>query len=372
MNEHTSWVEVDRSALRHNMGQVKQTVGVSVKVMAVVKADAYGHGIVETSRVFESAGADFLGVTTLEEGLDIRRGGVALPVLIFSPLLPGQIELAIENDLDQTVCCLDFLDHISTSAQHMNKTARVHVKIDTGMGRIGVFPRVAAEFMAQLKSYPCIEIVGTYTHFANAGRQDLVHAREQNSIFAETIQVLRKNNFDPGVVHAANSAALLSMPESHYDMVRPGTILYGQYPSKHVAKRLDLKETWRLKTHIVALKQIPAGTHVGYGSEFTSGRTMTMGVIPLGYSDGFTLVPESVAKRRSNPLVCVAETLLKRTFGPGVAVRGKRCGVVGRVSMQLTSIDVSSVPDVQIGDEVIVPARRTTTSGRIARVYIGE
>jgi alanine racemase len=224
--------------------------------------------------------------------------------------------------------------------------------------------------MREISELPNLEIAGTYTHFANAGASDLADARRQSAKFSALISDLKSSGIPTGLCHAANSSAILSLPESHLDMVRPGTILYGQYPTTHVEKKLDLEETWRFKTRIIALRKFPAGTPIGYGSEFTTKRPTIAGVIPVGYAEGFTVVPGSVANRKSNLVKTVAAKLLKTRTSPSVVIRGERIPVIGRVSMQITSIDVTSIPDVRVGDEVIVPTRRVTTSSRLPRVYV--
>lgn len=366
---HTSWVEVNLNALRHNLAEVRKLVGSAVKIMAVVKADAYGHGLAETAKAF--AEADYLGTTTLEEGIELRKAGITIPILVFSPLLPDQMEPALTADLDQTVCDLVLPKELSAAAEKLGKPARIHVKVDTGMGRLGIAPEDCPDFMYRLLGLPAIEVAGIYTHFANAGSNDLVHAREQNARFSALVTHLREREIPTGLAHAANSAAILNMPDSRYDMVRPGTILYGQYPPHtNGGIRLDLKETWCLKTRVVALRKLPAGIKVGYGSEFTTSQDTLAAVLPIGYSDGFTIIPESVARREAQPLRTIAKKMLGVAKAPQVIVREKKASVIGRVSMQMCSVDVTDIPGVQVGDEVIVPARRTTTSSRIARLYI--
>jgi len=369
MKMHTHWIEVSLGSVVHNLTQVRELIGPAVKVMAVVKADAYGHGAVETSKALSAAGADYLGVTTLQEALGLRQAGISTPTLVFSPLLPDQMDTAIEADLDQTVCSSESLQTISEAAARVGKTARIHVKVDTGMGRLGVMPSECPDFISGAVNTSGIEIAGIYTHFANAGAKDLSSAREQNVRFARLLAQFDELGLTTGLRHAANSSAILNLPDSHYDMVRPGTILYGQFPTAHTERKIELEDTWRLKTRIVALRSLPAGSKVGYGSEYTTGRATKAGVIPIGYCDGFTMIPESVARRAASPLRLLARTLMV----PGatcVTIRGQKAPVIGRVSMQMTTIDVTDIPGVELGDEVIVPARRTTTSSRIPRVYL--
>jgi len=336
--------------------------------MAVVKASAYGHGAVEASNAFIEAGADCLGVTTLEEGLELRAGGILAPALIFSPLLPDQFGDAVSHQLELTVCSLQMSEILSKTAKKMKKTARVHVKVDTGMHRLGM-PGELLENMSRLNDLPGIEIAGTYTHFANAGAKDLADTQGQNEAFKRLADELNVQDMSGGILHAANSAAVLNLPDSWYDMVRPGTILYGQYPTRFVDKKLDLRDTWQLKTRIVALTNVPKGAKVGYGSEFTASRPTRAAVLPIGYADGFTLLPQSLA-RRVHPLKAMAGSMIGKVISPHVIIKGKQARVIGRISMQMCSVDVTDIQGIELGDEVIVPARRVSTSPRIPRVYV--
>ena len=370
MGTRTAWVEISVGALKHNFAEVRGFAGPTVKIMAVVKADAYGHGAVETSKAFIQAGADSLGVTTLDEAIELRDAGITVPILAFSPLLPDQVDAALARDIEQTVCDLDLAKAVSTAASMSGKPARVHVKVDTGMGRLGVGADDCADFMYRLLNLPGIEIAGVYTHFANALARDISDATAQNARFTELIAQLTSKDIPTGLCHAANSAGLMRVPDSHHDMVRPGTILYGQYPTSHMPRKLDLRETWCLKARIVALKKLPVGARVGYGSEFTAKRPTLAAVVPIGFSDGFTLIPESAARRANSPLNLIAGKVLGTNGGPSVTIREKRAPVIGRVSMQMCSVDVTDIAGVEVGDEAIIPARRTTTSSRIPRVYV--
>lgn len=366
----TSWVEVSISALCNNLTEVRRAVGDSVKIMAVIKADAYGHGAKGAAPAFVEAGADYLAVTTIEEAIELRSDGISSSVLIFSPILPDQIDCALDIDADMTICDPGMARLISEVAVKAGKTARVHVKVDTGMGRLGVMPNDAPDFVGQVSNLEGVTIAGTYTHLANATASDLSDARKQISAFSSLVEELKAKGLPTGLCHAANSAAILNLPESHFGMVRPGTILYGQYPSKHVEKKLELKDTWALKTRIVALRELPVGTSVGYGSEFCTSRPTIAAVIPVGYADGFTVVPGSIANRKTGVLRSVASSLLRSHNTPYVTIEGQRASVIGRVSMQVTSVDVTEIPGLKIGDEVVVPSRRVTTSSRLPRVYV--
>jgi alanine racemase len=364
---HDIWIEVDLSALKHNLNQVKNTVGSGVKVCAVVKSNGFGHGYVEPSRAFIEAGADMLAVTRLDEAMILRNAGIDAPILLFAPIQRNNAGVAIESDLEITVSDFNLANAISQSAQKIGKTARVHVKIDTGMGRLGVLPDKAISLIENILGLPNIAIAGIYTHCATAAEKSISGAESQTRIFARLISELQEKGIDYGIAHAANSAAILRMPEAHFDMVRPGTLLYGQYPSQYVPRSLDLKPTWKLKARICEIKELPAGSPIGYGGEFITKRCTKTAVIPVGWSDGFTLVPEGPIYRQS----LLKFTVKKMKKRLDVEIRGKRVPVLGRVAMQMVVVDVTDVPGAQVGDEVIVPAMRIPTNAIVPRIYIG-
>lgn len=362
---HDVWVEVDLSALRHNLLQVRRALADSVKLMAVVKANAYGHGCVETSRAFAESVADGLAVTRLEEALPLREAGLTLPILLFAPIQPENAEAAVRHDLAMTVTGLSLAHTISEAAARLGKTADVHVKVDTGMGRLGLLPAQAAATVQKIAALPNIRVAGVYTHFATAA-DNLEFARAQLDRFRGVIRSLRDAGVDFGLAHAANSAAILRLPESHLDMVRAGTILYGQYPSGRVPYSLDLRHTWRLKARVCDVRELPAGSPVGYGSEFVTKRPTRTAVIPIGFADGFTLVPEGPFYRRS--ALAFAAIKLRRSLV--VQIRGRKAPVIGRVATQMIVADVTGTAGVEVGDEVIVPAMRIPTSALVPRVYL--
>lgn len=365
---HDVWVEVDLAALKHNFAQVKSAVGQSTRVMAVVKGNGFGHGYVEPSRAFTEAGADYLAVTRLEEAFIIRTAGITTPILVFAPILPENAEAAIAADLDLTVASVPLAEAISEAAQKLSRTARIWVKVDTGMGRLGLLPPDVKPFFGSIQDLQGITIAGSYTHFAGAIDADLAPTREQLRVFLDLLGALKSARIDYGAASAANSAGILRLPESHLDMVRPGTLLYGQYPSQHVPHSLDLKPTWKLKARICDVRELPKGAKIGYGSEYTTTRATKTAVIPIGYAEGFTMVPEGPFYRQS--LLKLVAKRMRRSLS--VSIEGRRCPVLGRVAMQMTVVDVTDCPDIQTGDEVIVHAMRIPTSPLIPRVYVDE
>ena len=363
---HDVWVEVDLQALRHNLTQVRRVLADGVRIMAVVKANGYAHGYVEPSRAFFDAGADALAVTRLDEALAIREAGITAPVLLFAPIHPDNVPDALEADLELTITGLLLLQALSAAAVKLNKTAQVHIKVDTGMGRLGEPPAGVPALFQAISDLPSIDVKGIYTHFATAAESDTAASRKQLQTFLALLDELKRSQVNYGLAHAANSAAILRLPQSHLDMVRPGTILYGQYPSQHVPRTLDLRTTWRLKSRICQVRTLSAGASVGYGSDYVAKRETRAAVVPVGFADGFTLAPEGPIYRQS-ALKFVGKKMRRNV---SIEVHGRRAPVLGRVGMQMTTIDVTGVDGVDVGDEVVVPALRIPTSALIPRVYV--
>ena len=362
-----AWVSVSRSALRHNFGAVRDLLAQGTQkppqIIAVVKANAFGHGMVEAARVFQEAGAGFFAVTTPAEALELRGAGIKGRILVFLPPLPDQVPALLDSDLDLTVCDSAGLAAIAEVARAMGIKVAVHLKVDTGMGRLGVLPMDAPALARAITDDAVARLVGVYTHFADALDKDERATRTQFGAFQAVLAELEQAGIAPGLRHCANSAATLRFPEMRLDAVRPGTILYGQYPSPSVPKSLDLSETWRLQARVVSVREVPTGTAVGYGGEFVTKRPTKLAVLPLGYADGFTVAPASAGRGLRG---------LKALLRPApvtVTLRGRRVPVVGRVAMQICTADVTDVPGVAVGDVVTAPARRITASARLPRVY---
>ena len=362
-----AWISVSRSALRHNYGAVRELLAQGTKkppqIIAVVKANAFGHGMVEAARVFQEAGAGFFAVTTPAEALELRGAGVTGRILVFLPPLPDQVPAMLDAGLDFTVCDSLGLSAIASAARVSGKHASVHLKIDTGMGRLGVLPTEALPLAQAIAEQDSVTLAGVYTHFARALETDERATRTQFAVIQQVLADLARVGIDYGLCHCANSAAMLRFPEMRMDAVRPGTILYGQYPSPAVPKSLELQDTWRLHAHVVSVRDVPTGTAIGYGGEFVTRRPSRLAVLPLGYADGFTVAPASAARGWRG-----LKTLL-RPAPVTVTIRGNRAPVVGRVAMQICTVDVTDVPGVVVGDIVTAPARRITASARLPRVY---
>lgn len=358
----TTWVEIHRTNLAHNVRAVREWIGPQVQLLAVVKANGYGHGAVEVAQVALEQGATYLGVTNLAEGTELRAAGIDAPILVFGPPLPDQMAELVQLDLTATVTHLAAAQRLNQVAQEQGRRVRVHIKVDTGMGRFGVLPEGAGELVEAVRNFPALELEGLYTHFATAFARDKSYARQQFVLFRRLLEGVP---FRPPLCHCANSAALLDLPETHLDLVRCGTLLYGQYPSAEVAHPLDLRPTWALKTRIVELRRLPAGWRVGYGSEYVTARPTLLATLLVGYADGLSLVPAGALRR---PRHWLSQMLRRPT--ETVIIRGRKAPVVGRIAMQTCMVDVTDIPGVQCGDEVLLTSRRTTTPRELPRVYI--
>ncbi len=330
-----AWAEIDLSAIAHNMQELRRVTEPQARVMAVVKANAYGHGAVPVSKTVLAHGADYLGVAILDEGRELRQAGIEAPILILGFTPPEQAGEAIKLDLAQTVYTYEGAEAISRAAVSLGKTAKVHVKIDTGMGRLGfgTGPGVPGEII-KIARLPGINVEGMFTHFAVADARDKTYTYEQYEKFMDLDAKLKQLGLHIPVKHAANSAAVIDLPDLHLDMVRPGISIYGLYPSEEVlTDKIDLKPALSLKAKVAHVKKVKAETSISYGRTFITSRETMVATIPVGYADGYTRLLSNKAH---------------------VIISGQRVPVIGRVCMDQFMVDVSAVAGVKIGDEVIL------------------
>jgi alanine racemase len=324
--------EIDLSAITANVKAIQQKVA-PAKIMAVVKADAYGHGVLEVSKTIVDCGVQHLGVGIVEEGIELRRAGIDANITVLSGLFPLQASRFIEFDLEATVYDESGLEAIRGAAQEQNSRAKVHVKVDTGMSRVGIHWQEAAAFVERVVSLPEIEVVGLYTHFASADEIDKSFTCLQLARFNEIIGQLDAKSIHIPLVHAANSAAVLDVPESYFNMVRPGLALYGYYPSPETSRSIELQPALTLKTRVLYVKEIDKGDSVGYGRTFIAGETTRIATMPVGYADGY------------NRLLSNQEHVI---------IKWKKYPVAGVVSMDLLTVDIGRDDDIRAGDEVIL------------------
>jgi alanine racemase len=329
-----TWAEIDLDALAHNFRVIREVVGSEVKVLAAVKANAYGHGAVECARRLESEGVDWFGVALPEEGIELRRAGIAKPILCMGGIWAGQERLCIQQNLTPVVYRLSVAEALDRAAADTGTVINIHIKIDTGMGRLGVRGDDFAELCEKLKGLKNIRVDGLMTHLSSAddeAKSDFT--REQIDRFRSALTTFREHGLSPTHLHAANSAALFAFPESRFNLVRPGGTLYGFQrdvlpPSVGTT---SLRPVMSLYSRIELLKQVSKGEKLGYGGTFETQRDSLIATLPIGYDDGY-----------------------RRAFSnkSRVIVRGEFAPVVGRVSMDLTIIDVTDVPDVALDDRV--------------------
>jgi alanine racemase len=330
-----TWAEIDLDNLAHNMREVRRIVEEDISVMAVVKANAYGHGSIETSKVFLENGACYLAVATLGEAIELRRAGISAPILILGYVKNSQHHIAVEEDITETIYNMESAKCLSDAAEKLKRKAKVHIKIDSGMGRIGFRPdEKSIEEIVHICRLPNLEVEGIFTHFAKADELDKTFTIEQYEKFQWTIKELENRGLNIPIKHASNSAAIIDLPEYNLNMVRGGIMLYGLYPSDEVIKeKVKLKPAMTLKAEISNIKVVPKGTGISYGQIFVTERESKIATIPIGYADGFTRLLTSKAE---------------------VAIKGQRVPVVGKICMDQSMVDVTDVENVSLGDEVIL------------------
>ncbi|MCX7625501.1 MAG: alanine racemase [Candidatus Sumerlaeaceae bacterium] len=327
-----SWVEVDLDAIRHNYRQLRSRVSPSAEMFAVVKADAYGHGAVPVAQVVLQEGAAALCVARVEEARELRRAGIKDRIIVFAPPLPAQAATLVELDCEGTICAQEHVEAISQACRLAAKQLKVHVKVDVGMGRLGVRPDDALEFTRYVRRHAMIEIVGVFGHLPCADTHQETLTRNQISMFHRVRETLSNGGLRNVTFHLANSAAILDYPEAHFDAVRPGISLYGQLPSFEVKARPDLHPAMNLKSRVIFVKQVPAGTGLSYGHTFITQRESRIATVPLGYADGY---PRHASNRTR------------------MAIGGQLVPQVGRVCMDFCLLDVTDLPNVSIGEEVL-------------------
>jgi alanine racemase len=327
---------VDLEAIRVNTVRIKEKIGLERKLMAVVKADGYGHGAVPVTQAVLAGGADYLAVTRPEEGRLLRASGVRCPILVFGLIEPSEAEQVVALGLSQTVASLELAEALDRAAARMGEKAILHLKVDTGMGRIGIQPEGALALVRKIIRLRHVEWEGLFSHFAVADAQDKSYSLQQIDRFESVLSQLKREGIEVPLRHFANSAATLDLPESYYDMVRPGLLLYGVYPSDEVSHSIPLVPAMELTTRVMAVKELPPGSSVSYGRTFTTTRTTLVATLPVGYADGYSRLLSNKAE---------------------VIVRGRRVPQIGTVCMDLTMADVSSLGDVLPGEEVVMFGR---------------
>ncbi|MCK4619550.1 MAG: alanine racemase [Desulfobacterales bacterium] len=345
MDSPLAWAEVDLKAIAHNIRELRSITNPKARFMAVVKANAYGHDIIEVARRSLENGAEALGVANIEEGIQLRKAGIDAPVLIFGYTSPIHVKKLIELDLTQTVYSYETSEKLSQAATAYGKKIKVHIKVDTGMGRLGLLRGIKDNSLSEVESIsrlPMLELEGIYTHFATADKSDRSYAGKQFEIFMDFLNQLRIAGLEIAVTHAANSAAIINMPETHLDMVRAGISIYGLYTSEEVDRSIiNLKPAMALKTKIIHLKKVPAGFKVSYGTTYETEKPTTIATVSIGYADGLNRLLSS----KGRMLVC-----------------GQSAPIVGRICMDMTMLDVGEIPEIVMEQEVVVFGKQGNSS----------
>ncbi|MCB2170117.1 MAG: alanine racemase [Deltaproteobacteria bacterium] len=340
------WAEIDLDAIGHNVRELRRITRSAARMMAVVKADGYGHGAAPVARTALAAGADMLAVARIDEGITLRQAGLKAPILVFGPTLPAFAESLVAHELIQSVTGLDAARQLDAVARRCGRTIPIHLKVDSGMGRLGLRPNVEqqAELMSAVAEVDAIarldglRLEGIYTHFAAADERDKDYAQQQFDVFERFLQALQAAGIDCGLRHAANSAAIIDLPQTHLDAVRPGIALYGLYPSPDVNhERIHLKPALSLKSRLLQVKAVPAGCCVSYGMTWKAPQSTVIGTVAAGYADG---IQRSLSNRGA------------------MLVGGRRAPIVGRVCMDLIMLDLGAGSPAAAGDEVVIIGRQ--------------
>ncbi len=333
MADRGVWAEIDLSALRHNISVIKNHIAKGARFCAVVKADAYGHGAIAVAREAVAMGADYLAVAVLSEAEALRRAGFVTPILVLGATQIEEADAVVDLGVTQAVFSRDAAAAISAAAQRRRVRAKVHLAVDTGMGRIGVRPEEAGEMAAFIAGLPNVELEGMFSHFALADATDKTVAHKQFARFRTAMEGVKAMGVEIPICHIANSAAIIDMPETHLDMVRAGIILYGLAPSDEVGHEAGLQPVMSVKARFTYVKTLHEGETVSYGCTFRAPRDLRVGTLPLGYADGYTRLYAGKAK---------------------VDFRGRLLPVVGRICMDQCMVELTGAKNAAVGDTVTI------------------
>jgi alanine racemase len=328
---------IDLAALRWNFEQVKKRVGPGVKILSVVKANAYGHGVREVAKTLVRAGSDGFGVATVEEGIELRESGIRAPILVLTAIYAEQLGQLLQHKLTPAISDLDTLRSLEKLLRKRSRPLNFHLKVDTGMGRLGLLHSEIESWLLELNKLKALKLEGLFSQLSHAEDEKTDYTRTQIEAFRRVLERFHKAGFNPPSIHLANSAALIAEQSSRFTMVRPGLMLYGLYPAPEMARQVELKPVLSWKTRVLQVKHLPAGSSIGYGRTFVTQRESSIATLPVGYADGY----HRLLSNRGAALV-----------------RGKRAPIVGRISMDLTMVDVTDIAGVSQGDEVVLLGRQ--------------
>ncbi len=336
MDRLPAWVEVDLDAFEWNLEKIRGLAVGRPDILLVVKADAYGHGAVRISKFAAEKGVSMLGVATLDEGRELREAAIETPILILSPVLPEEMDEVLESGLAVTASTVEFARVASDAAVRSGKICTMHIEVDTGMGRTGLSMDGAVESIGMMARMKGLDIEGIFTHFP-ASDSDFDYTHEQMRVFGGLLEKLESAGIRFRYVHSANSAAILNFPSSHFNLIRPGLLAYGHYPSIDLREKIELVPVMKFKSRLILVRRVRAGQSISYGRTFIAPAEMTVGVIAAGYGHG-------MSHRLSNKGM--------------VLFRGEKVPIIGRVTMDMTMIDISACPDAAVGEEVAIIGRQ--------------
>ncbi len=343
-----TWAEIDLAAVRFNINNIQKKLGKNIELMAIVKCNAYGHGAIEVSRQALNLGVKALGVSSLYEGIELRDIFKDIPIIVLSAGMSGQAEEFVEYNLSPVVCTWQMTNALADAARKRGTRAKVHIKVDTGMGRIGVWHERADEFTRQVHKMPDIEIEGICSHFATSDEQNLDFAKQQFDWFNRCLE--KTKDLPIRFKHISNTAAIFNLPEAHLNMVRPGLSIYGVSPSEYVKGTENLRPALSLKTKVAFLKNIPKGRTLSYARTYKTEKEMKVATLPVGYGDGYPLA------------------LSNKGY---VLIRGKKARILGAVTMDQIMVDVTDIKDVKTEDIAVLIGKQGAeeiTATEIARM----
>lgn len=326
---HSSWLEIDLGAIRNNLQQMQRIT--QRPVMAVVKANAYGHGLAAVGQAVEQAQAAWCGVARIEEALDLRQSGVRIPILVLGYTPPERVAAALAADISLAVATPEVVDAYAQAAAVAHKVLHCHLKVDTGMSRLGIPIDEAAPFLYRLRAQPSLHVEGLFTHFARADEPHVSTTLVQLGKFQRLVEEIEAAGLRPEWVHAANSAAGICFPQTRFDLVRSGIAIYGLHPSREVQVPECFRPALSLKTRLTQIRSLPAGQGVSYGHRYVTERAERVGALAIGYADGF-----------------------RRRLGSRVLIAGKQVPVLGTICMDQCVVSLADVPEARVGDEVVL------------------
>ncbi len=329
-----TFAEINLHAINENLRQVKKRVGKATKVMAVVKANAYGHGMIPVAKsVLKHNTAEYLGVAIVEEGIALRQARITAPTMVFTAPFVEQLNSYVQNNLEATLCSIDIAKKLNHLAEKAGRITSVHIKVDTGMGRIGIAPHDAMNFIREVSALKNIFIKGIYTHFATSDERETSFAKKQLSEFQSLVQALDVAHISIPLKHCANSGAIMQMKDSYFDMVRPGIMMYGYTPSLETRNTIPLAQAMSLKSKISFLKKVKKNTSISYSRRYITSMSIQIASVPVGYADG-------VSRRLTGKAQAI--------------VGGKKRIIAGTICMDQLMIDLGRSPDVAVGEEVVL------------------